>query len=298
MISIVISSVNKQNLENVRQNIANSIGVPHEIIVFENGEGDKGICKIYNEGARVANFDILCFMHEDIIIKTPNWGTAVINDFARNKSLGLLGIAGSSFKTQAPSGWGTPVYEVDTNFYNYEQHFKHSGKKSMYAYHNPRDKKLEKVVVLDGVWLCTTRAVLSNCRFDEDLFKGFHCYDLDFSLTVGQYFDVAVTFDVLLEHFSEGGYNREWFFDTLKLHEKWQAELPKTIEPISDKLTAKMEKRALLRILFKMFQLGFTSQYIFAFLSNYKKQIKMSNELYLKHIYYLIKIIYLGKTID
>jgi len=298
MISIVISSVNKQNLENVRQNIANSIGVPYEIIAYENGEGDKGICEIYNEGARAANFDILCFMHEDIIIKTPNWGAVVINNFALNESLGLLGIAGSSFKTQAPSGWGTPVYEVDTNFYNYEQHFKHSSKKSMHAYHNPRGKKLEKVVVLDGVWFCTTKAVLSKCRFDEDLFKGFHCYDLDFSLTVGQFFDVAVTFDILLEHFSEGGYNREWFSDTLKLHEKWQAKLPKTIEPISDKLIAKMEKRALLRILFKMVQLGFTNQYIFAFLSNYKKQIKMSNKLYLKYIYYLIKIIYLGKTID
>lgn len=298
MISIIISSVNKRNLDNVSMNVATSIGVPYEIIAFDNGTGERGICEIYNEGAKKASFDILCFMHEDILIKTSNWGIEVIHNFEKDKSLGLIGIAGSSFKTLAPSGWGSPVYEIDTNFYNYEQHFKHSDKKTFHTCHNPRGRNLENVVVLDGVWLCTTKEVFSKCSFDQSLFKGFHCYDLDFSLSVGKHFNVAVTFDILIEHFSEGGYNKEWFYDTLKLHNKWRMELPKSIEPISERLIAQMEKKAFLRILFKMINLGFSNKYLFNFLRDYRKHSKISNGLYWKLVYYLIKMIYLGKTVD
>ena len=39
MISIVIASVNETHLANVKTNIADTIGVPYEIIDFENHEG-------------------------------------------------------------------------------------------------------------------------------------------------------------------------------------------------------------------------------------------------------------------
>ena len=61
MISIIISSINEKLLSDVSFNISKTIGVPFEIISVANGNGDKGICEVYNQGVAKANFPILCF---------------------------------------------------------------------------------------------------------------------------------------------------------------------------------------------------------------------------------------------
>ncbi|SEM69296.1 hypothetical protein SAMN05216436_106223 [bacterium A37T11] len=58
------------------------------------------------------------------------------------------------------------------------------------------------VAVLDGVWLCTRKNIALKFPFDERSLKGFHCYDLDFSLNVGLNHDFIITYNVLLERFS------------------------------------------------------------------------------------------------
>src|ERR1700749_695104 len=105
MISVIISSVSPAYLEQVIKNVEDTIGVDHEIIAFDNRDGKKGICEIYNQGIGKARYDILCFMHEDIRILTANWGQAIQKTFNQNPDFGLLGIAGSDYKSLAPSGW-------------------------------------------------------------------------------------------------------------------------------------------------------------------------------------------------
>ncbi|RZK03487.1 MAG: TonB-dependent receptor, partial [Flavobacterium sp.] len=63
------------------------------------------------------------------------------------------------------------------------------------------------------------KEIVEAHNFDEETFKQFHCYDLDFSLQVQQTHRAVVTFQVLLEHFSEGNYSKTWIEETLKLHE-------------------------------------------------------------------------------
>ena len=105
MISIVICSANKEELGQVSENIRNTVGVVHEIIAIDNRTAGRGICEVYNEGARRARFDILCFMHEDIEMRTAGWGAKVLDIFNQNPQLGLLGIAGGGYKSLAPSSW-------------------------------------------------------------------------------------------------------------------------------------------------------------------------------------------------
>lgn len=240
MISIIISSVSKQQLDAVSQNIANTIGVPYEIIATDNGKGQQGICAVYNRAARLAKYDILCFMHEDIILETCDWGLVVSNCFAGNPLLGLLGVVGSSYKTLMPSGW--VCYGLDSVLhYHILQSYKRSNQPTSLQYNNLNNEKLSKVACIDGVWFCTTKKVMETCRFDEELLTGFHCYDIDFSLTVNQEYEAAVTYDVSLNHLSEGDFSAGWAADTLKLHKKWQHMLPLNIAGVSRKQKLKME---------------------------------------------------------
>jgi len=227
MISIIIASTNKALLVNVENNIKSQIGVPFEVISFDNSEGKVGLCEIYNRGAKQAKFDILCFMHEDIKIHTANWGKIVETIFATNKNLGLIGIAGSQYKSLAPSSWHCyDINALEVMYYNIIQNYKYEQRQTTKDYSNETGAKLARVVCIDGVWMCCTREALQSYAFDEQLLTGFHGYDLDFSLGVNQTHEVAVTFEVLIEHFSEGRFNKDWLQEILKIHAKWSKYLP------------------------------------------------------------------------
>ena len=241
MISVIISSANKQMLADVRINIAETIGVPFEVLAFDNSNGAKGMCQVYNEGAAQAKYNILCFMHEDVAVKTNGWGQIANQLFQENPDVGLIGVAGSSYKPLSPSGW-QGVSGDRTNYLNIIQGYKFTQIPSEHTYRNPKNEKLTKVVSVDGVWFCTTKEVLKKARFDEDTFTGFHKYDLDFSMQVRQHYQVVVTYDVLMEHFSEGRLSKDWIFETAKFNAKWINQLPVCTESFTHKKKFDIEK--------------------------------------------------------
>lgn len=290
MISIIISSVHPKLLQDVKSNIADTIGVPYEIISYENANGAKGLCEIYNVGAKQAKYEILCFMHEDLKICSKDWGLLVIDTFKNNDNLGVLGVAGSAYKTFAPYGWGIGN-EGNTEAYNYLQRFKDPNKPVIHAYLNKSNVQLQEVVTVDGMWFCTTKNLALSICFDEGLFKGFHCYDLDYCLAVGQSHQVMVTFDVLMEHFSEGGYNKDWYLETLKLHQKWENKLPACCIQLPQKIKDKIEKKAYILLFNRLVNLGYSQSDIQQLLESYRKKAKMNLWFYLKLRFKLIKIL-------
>lgn len=241
MISIIICSVNPQLLAAVKLNIADTVGLPFEVIAIDNRNTSAGICEVYNNGATKARFDLLCFMHEDIIIQTKNWGKIVAELLNPQTGIGLVGVAGSYYKTFSPSGWGAA--SGDTDCLNIIQGFKNKGPEdNLILYKNPFNQKHTEAAVLDGVWLCTTRDIALETKFDQQTFTGFHCYDLDFSLNVGQYHKVVVTYEILLTHLSDGSYTRTWMMETIKLHDKWKNYLPVLRGKLPDGKWKKLEK--------------------------------------------------------
>lgn len=230
MISCIICSTNTEMQEAVRANIAQSIGVPHEIIVIDNRENSYSICQAYNKGAALARFDTLCFLHEDMLFETGNWGTRLLDHFAAIKDPGLIGLAGATYKTLAPSGW----WAVTDNYlsYHYKQSYKH-------ARDTTRERKMncesvKKVVCLDGVFLAVKKEVFSKFRFDESL-PHFHGYDLDLSLAVGSEYKNYVVPDIMINHLSEGSLNEAWIRNMYLLFKKWNRKLPKLIIGEPDK---------------------------------------------------------------
>ncbi|KQR69679.1 glycosyltransferase [Pedobacter sp. Leaf176] len=263
MISIIISSTSPVFLESVTKNITETIGVAFEIISFGNADGKRGLSELYNEGARKAKYDLICFMHEDVNVKTQNWGAIVAHIFKQNEKLGLVGLAGSSYKTLVPSGWFCDAGAKITNYVNMLQRYKFSETATKLVYQNPKDKPIAKVTAVDGVWFCTKKSIVAQYPFDGALFQKFHCYDLDFSFSVSQSYDVMVTFEVLLEHFSEGNYDRTWIEETLKLHEKWSHIFPIDFDGLTKKEKFIAEKYSFRVFVRQMLVAGYTRLEIF-----------------------------------
>ncbi len=223
MISIIISTHNSELFQNVSQNIHETIGIEYEIIVIEN-HNKYSISEAYNLGLEKAKYQYLCFVHEDVIFKTQKWGERLISIMSVDNSIGLIGVAGTKFKSTYPSALGQSpllrklflrghIYHWETEYTDFDQGKEH--------------KETEDVVCVDGVFLFTKRDVFQNCRFDEKLLTHFHGYDVDFSLQVFyQGFRVIVDRGILLDHHSDGDYSKQNTIANRKIGIKWLSKLP------------------------------------------------------------------------
>jgi len=229
MISIVTCSVNPFALHSLKKNVRATIGVPYEIIAIDNADSKYGICKAYNEGAAKAAYPYLCFMHEDISIDTRDWGPLVIRHLS-DKNTGLLGIAGGDAKSLIPSSWSCAMNSNEINIYQHYKNRSEPAEHIVVSSERPAAAKRE-VVALDGVWLCTRREIFDQFQFDEEHFRGFHGYDIDYSLQVGTQYRLYVVFDILIHHFSEGRPDRSWMESAILVSKKWKHRLPVSIYP-------------------------------------------------------------------
>ena len=290
MISIIICSADAENLNAVLLNIEDTIGVEHEIIALDNSLAKKGICEIYNLGIQKAKYDLICFMHEDISIKTTNWGLLVNQIFDKDPGIGIVGVAGGGYKALAPSGWYCMEFEnPDISFQNILQGYKEAGKGHVHAYHNPRNEKLSEVVCVDGVWFCTRKTIAEQNLFDEKLLKRFHGYDLDFCLNVFGKYKIVVTYDILLEHASEGNFDKLWLDEILKVHKKWNRYLPLTISNVSEKEIYLTEKRAIKNLIDKMLEWGYSFGSVQQMLLSGTASKRMPLRLFFKGYIHLLK---------
>lgn len=249
MISIIICSINDALFKQVVESIEHSIQVPFEIIRMDNKANQFGICKAYNDGAAKANFPYLCFLHEDILIKSSNWGAGIINFFEQNPNVGIVGVAGATYKSLVPSVWAQGLHGTDHA--NLIQHYR----KTIAMHTESVSEAFSEVKTLDGVFLFTKKEVWEKHPFDEVTFDKFHCYDLDFCLQVGQHHQIFVYNHLLIEHFSSGSLNVDWVNYSIKLADKWQALLPVGDLPLSQQRDIEWRNRKI--FFFRMNILGF-----------------------------------------
>lgn len=220
MISIIVSSYREELYKSLSNNITATIGnVDFELIKIYN-PGTMGLCKAYNIGAEKSKFKYLLFLHEDVLFRTIGWGEIIKKIFKNNKDLGLLGIAGSSIKTKMPSTWWTGP---GLNYVRIIQHDKPNSK-IFDKNEGFKEKSLVEVAAIDGVLMIMTKD--ERIRFDENI-KGFHNYDLDLSLK--HYClnkKIGVTNELIIEHFSGGNIDRDWYRSTNIFHKINSKNLP------------------------------------------------------------------------
>jgi hypothetical protein len=188
---------------------------------MDNTNGKYSIFEAYNHGAEQSKYDHLIFLHEDVVIHTKGADEILIKTL-QDKSVGVVGVAGSVYKSRLLSSW----VDVPTEYYRSSilQSNKPNGanqRKSEVLHRRNND-----VVVLDGMFLAMRKDVWEKFPFDEKLYSGFHLYDLDISMMIGRKYRLVVCNEILVEHLSRGSFSKEWYKDSEIFHKKWKNHLP------------------------------------------------------------------------
>jgi hypothetical protein len=287
MISIVVCHLDKKLLDQFILNINNTIGVPFEFVIIDNSNNEYTIFEAYNLGVGRSKFDVICFAHEDLLFHTKNWGEKVVSHF-KDETVGMIGVIGGNAFPKCPAPWWNNTLLNDHLIHNI-QHWKdgfmpknNPNKKPFkdktnitLDYHNPTGENRVKAVVLDGLWMCAHKRVFKKCKFDEETFKGFHCYDTDICLQVNQYFDVYVVYDILLEHLSMGSVAKEWAGAAEILADKWMDKLPIFANPVDETKITGYNAKCLLTYCYWMKGMGFTDKKIREIIAKYNNQSKL-----------------------
>jgi len=219
MISIIICSKKEVITDELRKNISETIGSDYELIVIDNSLTSYTIFEAYNMGIAKSRGSILCFMHDDIAIHSKNWGSIANNIFEADLRIGLIGIAGAKTKTKMPSAWWDCAER--NRVVNIIQHSHDRKERQEYGFNG---KNIQEVVVIDGVFMMMRKS--TNLLFDTTIGR-FHNYDLNISIEhcLNNY-KVMVTNEILIEHFSQGSINIEWYVSSMRLQELYGRYLP------------------------------------------------------------------------
>jgi hypothetical protein len=224
MISIIICSRTQNISFNLTENIKSTIGCKHELIVIDNSKNAYSIFEAYNLGIEKSNNDYLCFMHDDVLLHTQNWGLLVKNLFDQNEELGLLGVAGAKSKTKMPSAWWD--CPAEDKFLYLKQHLRNGNVEDWDE--GFTNKNIEKVVAIDGVFMIAKRD--RQFRFQEST-KGFHCYDLNISFEyIKLGYSIMVVNSIVVEHFSLGKLDKNWYLASIIMHKIYSNLLPLKVE--------------------------------------------------------------------
>lgn len=238
MISIIVCSTNLQTTAALQQNVEEKIGVPFEIIFLDNSKNKYSIFSAYNEGVSRSKYDILCFMHEDVLIHTMDWGHTLMHHL-RLPSVGIIGVCGCTTLARIPSPWSL------------HEHYKYllqstptRNKHQLLQSGFDKSPDLKQVLVVDGVFMAAKKLLFEKIQFDENTFSGYHAYDIDICLqahTAG-FKNFAIN-DILIEHFSIGYHNKGWVINAMALSDKWKDTLPLSLQPFSAEHLKKIEYR-------------------------------------------------------
>ncbi|HET9503949.1 MAG TPA: glycosyltransferase [Hymenobacter sp.] len=258
MISLIVCSRDAHALAAVSKSAAATIGVPYEVIGIDNSKGTYGICEAYNRGAAQAQYELLCFMHEDIRFHTVGWGQKVA-DILQDKTVGVLGITGGLYQVAAPAAWwGCGLKLCRENVLNVFP----DGHTEM-DLHNPEGRALTDVAVIDGLWMCSRKEVWQQYPFDSRTFTEFHFYDVDYCTEIYQHgLRVCVTFEVLIEHHSRGSVNTSWLHNALKYEQKRSGQLPFGPIALAAAETRQIEIAPLQEFINRLLSAGFPSRLI------------------------------------
>jgi GT2 family glycosyltransferase len=201
--------------------LANNHSAYNEFIFKENNKDSLPV--VYNKAIDFAiqeDFDNLVLCHDDVIIESDiayKLGP-LMNQFD------VIGVAGTTeCKLQEPALW----HIMGGGFGSGNLHgaVAHGDEKNKsVTFFGPYPKR---VLLLDGVFLCISKKVFTQVRFDETNPAGFHFYDLDYSLACHKAgFKLGVS-DIMITHASPGlkeftpefNEGQKWFL------EKWKGQL-------------------------------------------------------------------------
>jgi glycosyltransferase involved in cell wall biosynthesis len=219
MISIVYCTKehNQKHIDHLKK-----IGGHPKVEVIEYINKGEGLTKFYNKGLKESKFDIVVFCHDDIIVESKQVARKLIRHYENNDH-GILGVAGTKELSTTGRWW-----DNRKTMYGRVWHT-HEGKKSLTKYSPSQDKRIEDVVIVDGVFFSVMKSRLKK-KFSKYV-KGFHFYDIDFCFNnFLKGVKVGVHTDISINHMSIGITNDEWEINRAEFAERFKDNLPVKID--------------------------------------------------------------------
>jgi hypothetical protein len=218
-ISVVISTrkINDEYVKHVEKMFSHP---KTEINIYEN-DGVNSLTEIYNIGLRDSKNDIVVFMHDDLILETPNMTPKIIKLFEKHNDYGIIGIAGTDKLTSGM--W----WQNRENMFGVVGHL-HEGKRHVNHYSKGVfNDVLKDVVIVDGLFFAVHKRRIKK-EFNEQ-FNGFHFYDISFC--VENFLDgvkIGLTTKLGVTHKSIGMTNKQWEKNKLFFEALYEKLLPLT----------------------------------------------------------------------
>ena len=191
-----------------------------EILVYEN-DGEMSLTQVYNKGLKESVNDIVVFMHDDLILETPNMTPKIVKLFDKHPEYGIIGIAGTDKLTSGM--W----WQNRENMFGVVGHL-HEGKRHVNHYSKGVfNDVLKDVVIVDGLFFAVHKGRIKK-EFNEQ-FEGFHFYDISFcveNFLNGVKIGLTTRFGVT--HKSVGVTNKKWEKNKLFFEALYEKSLPLT----------------------------------------------------------------------
>jgi len=202
----------EENSEFIKE-IGGGIGVKHKIVCYQN-HNEYSLSEIYNKALRehADPNSIFLMCHNDIIIKTKDWGKVLLRHF-NGSDFGILGVAGSTFVPESGIWW-----EDRSKMYGTVEH---CNEIDVWASEFSSEiRGIKDVAIIDGVFIAIDPEKIV-CGFNENFGK-FHFYDLSFALD--NYYEnvnIGVIGNIRILHKSIGQVNESWEENRVKFTESY-----------------------------------------------------------------------------
>lgn len=169
MISIVVVYNDKRALNEILLDGLANQTVKFELIELDNTEGKyKSAAEALNYGGDKAKGKYIMFIHQDVELDSQSWLENVEKILDDTPNLGVAGVAGMSERGSNQIKRRKGYVSLSGDIW---------GK---------RLSKIEEVQTLDECLLIVPKLVFRKIQFDEQTFKGWHCYGVDYCLSVRQ----------------------------------------------------------------------------------------------------------------
>jgi len=224
IIVIFSSQLSEEANNEFINHIHDTIGVKHKVVCYPNFN-QYSLSEIYNRGIKeyYEKNSIFVMCHNDIIIKTKNWGKSLLTKY-NCTNFDIVGLAGSTYLPESGMWW-----EDRSKMCGIVGHT--DGNNTWISEYSNEIYNVKDVVLIDGVFMSFNPDTIIH-KFDEN-YKGFHFYDLSFCIP--NYLDgcnIGVTTSIRILHKSVGEVNNQWDNNRKQFIKQYKNEL--SIKHISE----------------------------------------------------------------